>query len=306
MMSYRQTKIENNLHLRAQILQTIRSYFIQHSFLEVETPIRIPAPAPEAHIDAMTAESWYLQTSPEICMKQLLAAGLPNIFQICKCFRRDERGSSHIPELTMLEWYATGQNYQNLMTQTESMIQYVARSRGIDNRLAYQNMAINLESPWQRLSLPAAFDAYASVSLEDSLNNDRFEEVLVEQIEPNLGVEKPVFLYDYPAAHGALARLKSTDKSLAERFELYIGGLELCNGFSELTDPIEQRSRFAEETALREAMGKPVYPMPEKFLNALGDMPAAAGNALGVDRLVMLFADTAEIGDIVAFIPEEL
>lgn len=305
-MDFRQTKIKNNLQLRAKILQTIRHYFIQHNFLEVETPIRIPAPAPEAHIDAMAAENWYLQTSPELCMKQLLAAGLPNIFQICKCFRKGERGDRHIPELTMLEWYAAGEDYQHLMARTESMIQSVAQSRGIGSRLVYQSMVINLDSPWQRLSLPAAFNAYASVSLEDSLKNDRFEEVLVEEIEPKLGVGKPVFLYDYPAAHGALARLKPADNSLAERFELYIGGLELCNGFSELTDPIEQRSRFLNETALRESMGKTVYPLPEKFLNALGDMPAAAGNALGIDRLVMLFANTAEIGDVVAFIPEEL
>jgi lysyl-tRNA synthetase class 2 len=136
--------------------------------------------------------------------------------------------------------------------------------------------------------------------------SDCFDEVMAHEIEPNLGDPTPVFLYDYPARHGALARLKPGAPLLAERFELYIAGIELCNGFSELTDAAEQRDRFEHELRLRQSLNKPSYPMPEKFLQALADMPEAAGNALGIDRLVMLFADTDKIDDVVAFTPEEL
>ena len=142
--------------------------------------------------------------------------------------------------------------------------------------------------------------------MNQALTQNRFDEVIALEIEPRLGIPKPVFLYDYPARHGALAKLKPRDPMLAERFELYIAGVELCNGFSELIDAAEQRDRFEKEQYLRRSLKKPVYPMPEKFLAALADMPEAAGNALGIDRLVMLFADTDNIDDVVAFTPEEL
>jgi lysyl-tRNA synthetase class 2 len=151
-----------------------------------------------------------------------------------------------------------------------------------------------------------AFEQFGTVSMNQALDQDRFDEVIALEIEPRLGIRKPVFLYDYPARHGALAKLKAQNPLLAERFELYIDGVELCNGFSELTDAAEQRGRFKNEQDLRRSLKKPVYPMPEKFLAALTDMPEAAGNALGIDRLVMLFADTDKIDDVVAFTPEEL
>jgi lysyl-tRNA synthetase class 2 len=151
-----------------------------------------------------------------------------------------------------------------------------------------------------------AFEKYGSVSMEDALAAGRFDEVMAFEIEPQLGAPAPVFLCDYPAPQGALARLKPKDPLLAERFELYVAGVELCNGFSELTDAAEQRERFEKEQDLRRSLNKTVYPMPQKFLTALTDMPAAAGNALGIDRLVMLLADTDQIDDVVAFTPEEL
>jgi lysyl-tRNA synthetase class 2 len=151
-----------------------------------------------------------------------------------------------------------------------------------------------------------AFERLAGVTVEKALNDNRFDEVLALGVEPQQGRERPVFLYDYPAACGALARLKLPERRLAERFELYIGGLELCNAFTELVDPAEQRLRFEWEQQQRRRGGRAVYPMPEKFLHALGDMPAAAGNALGLDRLVMLFTDSGAIDDVVAFTPEEL
>jgi lysyl-tRNA synthetase class 2 len=142
--------------------------------------------------------------------------------------------------------------------------------------------------------------------VKEALAKDCFDEVMVDKIEPNLGSPRPLFLYDYPASLGALAKLKPQNKQLAERFELYIAGIELCNGFSELTDPAEQRTRFESEQNIRKSLNKSVYPMPQNFLNSLNDMPDACGNALGLDRLVMLFSDTADIDDVVAYTPEEL
>lgn len=294
------------LLLRARIIQNIRLFFINNNFLEIETPVRIPAPAPEEHIEALPSGNWFLQTSPELCMKRLLAAGFPQIFQLCKCFRSAERGRLHLPEFTMLEWYVAGFDYQQLMSQCEEMIISVTDNHDFTGGLVCKNRQINLALPWERITVREAFEKYAPVTLDKALNQDRFDEILVEHIEPNLGLTKPVFLHDYPARLGALARLKQSDQSVAERFELYIGGLELANGFSELTDAGEQRRRFTEALKLRAQQGYAAYPMPEKFLAALEQMPAAAGIAIGIDRLVMLFAGAASIDDVVPFPPEIL
>jgi lysyl-tRNA synthetase class 2 len=306
MATYRQSDIRQNLLLRARITQAVRRFFVEREYLEVETPVRIPAPAPEAHIDAVATGDWFLQTSPELCMKQLLAAGLPRIFQICKCFRHRERGRKHLPELTMLEWYRAGGNYLSLMEECEELLIFIAHQLGRKGKLSYRNRQIELPRPWVRLPVANAFEKYGSVSMEGALAAGRFDEVMAFEIEPHLGAPVPVFLCDYPAPQGALARLKPQDPLLAERFELYVAGVELCNGFSELTDAAEQRQRFEKEQHLRRSLNKTVYPMPQKFLKALSDMPEAAGNALGIDRLVMLFADTDKIDDVVAFTPEEL
>jgi lysyl-tRNA synthetase class 2 len=292
--------------VRARIIQAIRAFFIDREYLEVETPIRIPAPAPEAHINAVITDDWFLQTSPELCMKQLLAAGFSRIFQICKCFRHKERGTKHLPELTMLEWYSTGHNYRDLMNECEDLICAVAHLINGNDKISCRGREIDLATPWTRMSVAAAFDRYASMEMEQALEKDCFDEVVATEIEPNLGSTTPLFLYDYPAPCGALARLKPRNDLLAERFELYIAGIELCNGFSELADPAEQRARFEKEQLLRMSFGRPVYPMPQRFLKALKDMPDAAGNALGIDRLVMLFCDAAEIDEVVSFTPEEL
>ena len=306
MNNTRQSAIKHNLELRARILQAVRSFFHDRNYLEVETPVRIPAPAPEAHIDAFATDDWYLQTSPELNMKRLLAAGYPKIFQICKCFRKGERGRRHLSELTMLEWYCAGHNYVDMMRQTEELVRHIVKKFRPNNALVYQGSEIDLEGHWPRLTVADAFNQYASKDLQSALLADGFEEILVEDIEPHLGVSKPLFLYDYPVSQAALARLKPCDFTLAERFELYISGVELCNGFSELIDSAEQLHRFQKEQRLRRSYGKKEYPMPDKFLDALSDMPSASGNALGIDRLVMLFADTDTIDDVVAFTPEEL
>jgi len=305
-MLFRQSAIRDNLRLRAEILQTVRRFFVETDFLEVETPWRIPAPAPEAHIEAVPADGWFIHTSPELCMKRLLAAGYPRIFQICRCARDKERGDRHLPEFTILEWYAAGWTYREMMSHTEALIRFAARNTGRGDRIDWMGTSVDLTLPWHRMTVREAFDRYSPVSLKDALARDRFDEMIGCVIEPRLGVDKPLFLYDYPARCGALARLKPDDPSVAERSELYINGLEMCNAFTELTDPLEQRQRFAAEAARRSADGRRPYPSPKRFLDALARMPPAAGNALGLDRLVMLLSGAERIDDVVAFTPEEL
>ncbi len=302
----RQNALQKHLQLRARIVQATRHFFIGNDYLEVETPVRIPAPAPEAHIDAVASGGWFLQTSPELCMKRLLAAGFPRIFQIAKCFRQGERGRLHLPEMTLLEWYRADSSYLEMMNECEALIGQIARQVSSKNMISYQGSEIDLTPPWRRISVAEAFEKFTPMSMDAALENDRFDEIMVEAIEPNLGQSQPIFLYDYPASCGALARLKPQESRYAERFELYIGGLEICNAFSELTDPVEQRTRFEREQERRRNAGRRVYPMPLKFLDALQDMPEAAGNALGIDRLVMLFTDAKQIDEVVAFTPEEL
>jgi lysyl-tRNA synthetase class 2 len=306
MVAYQKKSRKEYLILRAQVLQATRRFFMNNDYIEIETPIRIPAPAPEAHIDAVASGDWFLQTSPELCMKRLLAAGFPRIFQICKCFRHGERGRLHLPEMTMLEWYRIDSNYEDIMDECEALIAAVARKIGSEDILTYQGKEIELTRPWPRISVSDAFKKFGPIPVEKALEQDRFDDIMVTEIEPNLGHIQPVFLYDYPASRGALARLKPEDSRYAERFELYIGGLEICNAFSELADPVEQRERFEREQNHRRESGKTVYAMPDKFLRALEDLPEAGGNALGMDRLVMLFADAKQIDEVVAFTPDKL
>lgn len=302
----RQAQITPMLHLRHRVRQALRSFFESADYLEVETPLRIPAPAPEAHIDPEPAGDAFLQTSPELCMKRLLAAGYPRLFQICRCFRRAERGRRHLPEFTLLEWYTANRDYRHMMDQTEALLKDVAHSLRRGDTLVFQRQAIDLGAPFQRMTVDEAFRAFADCTPEEALAAGRFDEIVGVTIEPHLGWERPVFLYDYPAECAALARLQPDAPTRAERFELYIGGIELCNGFSELNDSEEQRRRFMDELQTRQRSGKQATPLPERFLEDLKRMPPATGNALGVDRLVMLFADTLTIDDVTAFVPKEL
>ena len=296
----------HGLQLRAVLIQALRTFFIDRDYLEVETPLRIPAPAPEAHIVPLTSEGWFLQTSPELCMKRLLAAGIPKIFQLCKCFRKGERGDRHLPEFTMLEWYGAQSDYRDLMADCEALLRHLAAAMGEGGVLEWQGRRINLAQDWERITVAEAFQCYAPCTVEEALAQDRFDEMLVEYVEPHLGMVTPTFLYDSPAVLGALARLSPGDSTVAERFELYVAGLELANGFSELVDPVEQRTRFlAEQEAIR-VQGRDPGPMPEQFLVELAEMPQAAGIALGVDRLVMLFANADCIDQVVGFTPEGL
>jgi lysyl-tRNA synthetase class 2 len=294
------------LQQRARILQGIRHFFVQKGYLEVETSHRIPTPAPESHIDAIPSDTWFLHTSPELCMKRMMAAGYEKIFQICRCWRKRERGGLHLPEFTLLEWYRAEADYHSLMEECEQLIRSVAITLELGQKIIFRGLDISLSETWQRISVKEAFRHYTRTSVTEALEQDLFDQIMVQDIEPRLGVEKPTFLYDYPAERGALARLKQEDQNVAERFELYIGGLEIANGFSELVDSEEQRRRFHFENKNRQSMGKRIYSLPDKFLAELDSMPPSAGIALGVDRLVMIFLDIETIDEVVAFTPEEL
>ena len=296
----------HNLKTRSLIIQAIRDFFTANLYLEVETPILTPCCIPEAHIDPVTAETQYLQASPELYMKRMLSNGFDKIFQICKCFRRNERGLKHLPELTLLEWYATDITYLDLMALCEELIRFIAVRLGCGDRIRYQGKTIRLDPPWQRMTVQKAFETYADNSLDTALTDNTFDEVISFQIEPFLGNTTPTFLYDYPSAHASLAKLTPGSCETAQRCELYMAGIELANGFTELADPVEQRLRFENENHIRQSRNKAVIPVPEKFLADLEKMPDAAGIALGVDRLAMLFCDATSIDDVVSFTPEML
>lgn len=287
---------------RAQIIQSIRSFFIDRGYLEVETPHRIPANAPEPHIDAIASGTCALHTSPELAMKRMLAAGYEQLFQICRVWREGERGQFHLPEFTLLEWYRGGIDYNALMNECMELL-FVLLPEG---KLDREGRTIDLTMPWHKLTVTEAFTQYASMDLNQALASDCFEEILTGEVEPHLGKEKPTFLTEYPSSLAALARSKRGEPQVAERFELYIDGLELANAFSELTDAEEQRRRFEKDEELRRTAGKTPYPLPEKFLAELENMPEAAGIALGLDRLIMLITEAEKIDDVVAFGPDDL
>ncbi len=296
----------SGLKRRAALVQAIRQFFFDRDYLEVDTPVRLPCVAPEPYIEPVRSGNWFLQTSPELCMKRLLAAGAPRIYQISKCFRRGERGNKHLSEFTMLEWYHAGIDYMGLMNECEELLAFLAEAIGLGSLVPYNEMRISLKRPWQRLAVADAFRSYAPVSMEEALSANTFDEVLVTSIEPHLGKEEPIFLFDYPASLGALARLKKNDPGCAERFELYAAGLEIANGFSELVDPAEQRSRFMQDREKIKAQGRDPGPLPERFLEELEYMPDAAGIALGIDRLAMFLFNAETIDKVISFTPEEL
>ena len=306
MIFARQQRLHQTLPVRSRILSAIRDFFTDNQYLDAETPICIPAPLPEPHIYALRAGCGYLQTSPEICMKQLLAAGFDKLFQICKCFRQSERGDRHLPEFTMLEWYGAGQKYTDLMHTCEALFERICRKLQTPAQIQFKGETIDLTPPWPRLSVSEGFTRYGSADMDTAIRDEMFDEIMGIEIEPNLGIRKPVFLHDYPASKSPLAAPKTEAPEIAQRFELYIAGLEICNGCTEMTDPDAQQSRFEKEIDRRRQKGLPVSPLPERFLEALHAMPDAAGCALGIDRLVMLFTDSAAIDEVVTFTPETL
>lgn len=299
------------LQQRSKLLQATRSFFIERAYVEVDTPLRLPVLLPESNIVPFTSENWLLHTSPELCMKRLLARGCAQIFQICHCFRKEESGRLHQSEFTMLEWYHTGWDYFDLMQECEALIaslsRIVPRMPGFERegKLCWRGRQVSLTPPWDRLTVAEAFRQHAGIDVDEVLARGIFDEVLVTEVEPHLGQERPVFLYDYPVELGSLARCNAKNPQVAERFELYIAGLELANGFSELVDPLEQRHRFSVEIERLHAVGKDAA-MPEKFLTDLASVGATAGIALGLDRLFMLLMGSDSITGVMSFVSEEL
>jgi lysyl-tRNA synthetase class 2 len=290
------------LALRAATLASIRRFFQERDFVEVETPAIVPSPGLDVHLEAFEVRTpkgrpaGWLATSPEYQMKRLLSAGAKRIFQLCRSYRGEEHGRHHEREFTMLEWYRADATSDDVIRDTEELVSFVAD--------AIDQPAPELQPPWQQLTVEGALQFYASVELEPLVNDEeRFFRVWAEEVQPQLGSERPVVVTDWPSSMASLARLKPN--GMADRFEAFFRGVELCNGFGELTDVTEQRRRFIADQAARRAAGAPVYPIDERFLDDLErGMPESGGNALGVDRLLMLLVDADSIQAVMPF-PEE-
>lgn len=318
---------------RAALLRRLRAFFDGLGYVEVDTPALQVSPGLEPHLHAFKTElvsadrqeikTMYLHTSPEFAMKKLLVAGMPRIYQLCKTFRNAEGSKLHSPEFTMLEWYHAGIGYRELMNECVGLLRACADS--------YENGDIvsDPDADWEIITVCEAFRKYAGIDLEACLGDlaafeqaatdtgvpphdgdawdDVFFRVFLEKIEPELGHPAPTIIYDYPVHMAALSRAKPDDPRFAERFEIYLCGVELANAFAELTDAKEQRRRFEADMDLKEKLYGERYPIDEDFLAALEHgMPEASGIALGIDRLVMLATGASHIHDVLAIPVDDL
>lgn len=299
------------LEERARILRAIRRFFHRRGVLEVETPLLSEATVPDLHLDSFrcrhagSPETLYLQTSPEYAMKRLLAAGAGPIFQITKAFRDGEAGRRHNPEFTLLEWYRPGFDHHALMDEMDELLAEILAVPAAD-RLTYQGaFAAHVHIDPHRASPDELRQRALDLGLSDvpGLDRDGWLHLLFSHVvEPELGIGRPTFVFDFPASQAALSIVRPGDPPVAERFEVFVGGVELANGFHELTDAEEQRQRFEDDRARRAADGRHVPPLDTRFLDALETgLPPSAGVALGLDRLVMLALGATDIADVLAF-----
>lgn len=321
----RQISLERALRLRAEANKTIRAFFDRRDFLEVETPNWVGAPGTDVHLDPVRAiyedlhggreVSGYLHTSPEFAMKRLLVEGLERIWQMCKVWRNGELTPLHNPEFTILEWYRAHEPVEAIIDDVEALARELLG--GFDEPFSRMTMQELVEEACGFDILEALeFDALLQIckteellsprSLERAREHQQWDELFFElqvtYIDPLLAKQGAVFVTDWPAPLAVLARKSPDDARVAQRFELYIDGVELANGFQELTDPQEQRERFEEDLETRRERGLPEVPMPERFLEALErGMPASSGVAVGVDRLLMLSAGVADIREVAPF-----
>ena len=323
------------LEQRVRILGRVRSFFAEHRFVEVDTPALQVSPGLDPHLQAFATElhdprdsrvlQRYLHTSPEFAMKKLLVAGLPRIWQLAHVFRNGERSATHHPEFSMLEWYHVGASYRETMEECVALVRACQEAAGAD-ALIWRGRSADSRREWERTSVAEAFREHCGIDLlataPDPLRPDTdrlaaaasgigitahpgddwetlFFRIFLERIEPHLGLGAPTILYDYPLSMAALSRRSPADPRLAERFEVYICGLELANAFSELTDPAEQRARFVADQIRKQSLYGHTYPIDEDFLAALEHgLPPCAGIALGFDRLVMLGTGADDIEDV--------
>lgn len=291
------------LEIRAACLATIRAFFNERGFLEVETPVRIAAPALEPHLDAEPAGGYYLRTSPELQMKQLLCAGYERIYQLGPCFRQGEQGTWHRPEYTMLEWYRAHADYLDILVDTRALLVAVCQAVHPQPVIHRHQCTWTVDGEWPIHTVRDLYREWAGWDPVADFDADRFDVDWVDRIVPVLeAIPTPVIVTDYPAAAAALARRKPGAPEVAERWELFIAGVELANAYSELTDAGEQASRFAACAQGRQAAGRAVYPLDTDFMQALkAGCPPSGGIALGIDRLVMLLAEAGHIDEVNAF-----
>jgi lysyl-tRNA synthetase class 2 len=323
------------LMARGRALNAMRDFFAAAGFVEVDTPSLQVSPGLEPHLKAFAtvlhdptdgaARPFYLHTSPEFAMKKLLAAGLPQIWQLAHVFRDGERSATHHPEFSMLEWYRAGAGYRDLMADCEALLRRTQRAAGVE-ALSWQGRRADAGRAFERLSVAEAFERYAGLDVLGTAPDPAmpdldmlaaaaaeigiaphpgddwetlFFRIFLDRIEPYLGIGAPTILYDYPLALAALSRPKPEDPRLCERFELYVCGLEVANAFGELTDAAEQRRRFAADQARKQVLYGESYPIDEDFLAALEQgLPDCAGIALGFDRLVMLLTGAQHIEEV--------
>jgi len=324
-----------NLAVRGRILAAVRDFFAGRDYVEVDTPALQVSPGLEPHLKAFAtvlhdprdggARPRFLHTSPEFAMKKLLAGGETRIWQLAHAYRDGELSATHHPEFAMLEWYRIGASYRDLMDECAALLRAVQEAAG-RAALCWRDNSADARLPWQRVSVADAFQRFTGIDLlatapdpaapdrgllaaaaerigiaahpEDDWE-DLFLRIFLDRIEPHLGLGAPTILYDYPISMAALSRPKSDDPRLAERFELYVCGLELANAFGELTDAAEQRRRFAADIARKQTLYGETSPVDEDFFAALDHgLPECAGIALGFDRLVMLATGAARIEDV--------
>lgn len=319
----------DKIFARAKALAAVRAFFASRGFLEVETPLLVPSPGLEIHLDAVRAGAGYLITSPEYQMKRLLAAGFERIVQVCKCFRANEHGPHHASEFTMIEWYRAFDELESIIRDTEQLVCDVVTAVSGAPLAKLGERTIDVTTPWPRMSVREAMARFARVevlgdepaqTLADKVRaagieiadgaawDDAFFAAFLARVEPAIAaMDRPLILEDWPVPLAALAKRKPADPRVALRFEAYVGGLELANAFGELTDPVEQRARFVDEQRIRHERGRAVYSIDEKLLAALSEgLPPSAGIALGFDRLVMLATGATHIHEVLAFSTSEL
>jgi lysyl-tRNA synthetase class 2 len=318
------------LRARARATAAVRAFFAGRGFVEVEAPLLVPAPGLEVHLDAVAAgEGRWLITSPEYQMKRLLAGGLERIVAVCRCFRGGERGAHHEPEFTMVEWYRAWAELGEVLADTEELVAAAAVAVRGEAAVVADGRVIDVTPPWPIMTVAEAMERWGGVTVRGDEEagalreavvaagvdvgsatewDDVFYSAFVARVEPRIAEQaRPLVLVDWPAPLGALARRSPGRPDVVERFEAYVGGVELCNAFGELTDPVEQRARFEEDRRQRAARGKAVTPIDEKLVAALDEgLPPSAGNALGLDRLVMLLTGARHIRDVVWFTADEL
>lgn len=323
-------RLKNIYDTRIKIIRLIREFFWSQDFVETDTPVAVKLASQEPYLNPLSvtihdpnsrAENFYLRTSPEFSLKKLLAVGYEKIFEIGKCFRDYESfGGNHNTEFTMLEWYRSPGKYQEIMDDTENLFKFVGQKLN-KQTVKYNNKVVNINTKWERLSMKEVWQKHIGVNLDDYLEieklrnlakdkkypvdnsyayEDIFYKIFLNEIEPNLGNENPIFVYDYPACMTSLSRLCEHDSRYAERFELYVGGLELANAFGELTDAKVQEKQLEKDVELRKELGKQIWPIDKDFISALqSGIPTAGGIALGVDRMVVLFTEAKDLNEVI-------